>query len=167
MVGPVVIRPATADDAPFLAEMLAAAALWRPDAPPRPTDEVLADPAIAHYVSGWPRPGDVGVIAEEGSDAVGAAWCRFLPADDRGYGFVAADVPELSIGVVAGARGRGIGRRLLLDLVSELGRRGIARVSLSVEIDNPAMGLYSDVGFVEVARAEGAATMVFDTTATA
>ena len=159
------VRPAVAADAPFLAEMLAVAVQWRPDSPPRPLDEVLADPAIGNYLSGWPRPGDVGLVAEVDGTPLGAVWCRHFSADDPGYGFVAADVPELSIGVVAGARGRGIGRRLLLDLVSELGRLEIARVSLSVETDNPAMGLYADVGFVELARRAGAATMVLDTTA--
>ena len=32
---------------------------------------------------------------------------------ESGYGFVAEDIPELSIGVVAGRRGEGIGRALL------------------------------------------------------
>ena len=158
------VRPAVAADAQFLAEMLAVAAQWRPDTAPGPIAEVLADPAIGHYVLGWPRPGDVGLIAEVDDGPVGAAWSRYFSADDPGYGFVAADVPEISIGVVAGARRRGIGRRLLLDLLEEIRRLGVARVSLSVEIDNPAMGFYTDAGFVEVARADGAATMVLDTT---
>lgn len=165
MAPPVTLRPAVATDAPFLREMVASAAQWRPDAPTRPVDEVLVDPAIAHYVSGWPRSGDVGLVAEEDDDPVGAAWCRFFSADDPGYGFVATDVPELSIGVVARVRGQGIGGRLLLGLVADLGRLAIARVSLSVETDNPAMRLYSDVGFVEVARSEGAATMVLEVAA--
>lgn len=159
---PIVVRRAVPDDLGFLREMLAVAAQWRPEAEPLPVDEVLADPSIGHYVSGWPRPGDVGVVAEVQGEPVGAAWCRVFAADDPGYGFVAADVPELSIGVVAGFRGRGIGRRLLADLVAELARRGVRRMSLSVEVDNPALGLYAEMGFEEVARADGAATMVLD-----
>ena len=53
------------------------------------------------------------MVAEAGGLPVGAAWLRFFPADDPGYGFVSADVPELSIGVAVLWRGRGIGRALL------------------------------------------------------
>ena len=35
----------------------------------------------------------------------------------HGYGFVAEDVPELSIAVIASRRHEGIGRRLLVDLI--------------------------------------------------
>jgi ribosomal protein S18 acetylase RimI-like enzyme len=70
-----------------------------------------------------------------------------LPGDDPGFGFVALDVPELTIGVVAEARGRGIGRRLLERLIADARERGVARLSLSVELDNPAMALYEHLGF--------------------
>jgi RimJ/RimL family protein N-acetyltransferase len=157
------IRPAGADDAAFLEQMLAAAADWRPGVTPRPVAEVLAEPSLAHYVLGWPRPGDVGVIAEDDAgEPLGAAWCRAFPPEDSGFGFVAAEVPEVSIGVVAAARGQGIGRRLLQALADEARRRGVGKLSLSVEVDNHARWLYADLGFVVVAEADGAVTMLLD-----
>ena len=60
------IRRATADDAEFLADMLLAAVNWSPLWKPRTRRRVLTDPRTAHYVAGWPRPGDLGVIAEVG-----------------------------------------------------------------------------------------------------
>lgn len=110
---PVRVRPAGPADDDFLAEMLFAAAFWRLDGPLGDVQSVLARAELAHYVSGWPRPGDLGVVAEDGPP-VGAAWLRLLPEHDRGYGFVDAETPELSIGVVPTHRGRGIGS-LLLD----------------------------------------------------
>lgn len=158
------LRAASAGDAGFLRRMVAAAADWRAGAAPRPVDEVLADPAVAHYVTGWPQPGDFGVIAEDASGRpLGAAWCRAFPPDEPGYGFVAPDVPELSIAVVADARGQGIGRRLLDELVREARRRRIARLSLSVERDNPALGLYETAGFAVIGDGGGALTMTLDT----
>ena len=73
------VRPATADDAPFLATMLAVAADWRPGTEVRPVDEIMAIPALAHYVAGWPAPDDHGLVAEGtdrvgGRRQVGAAW---------------------------------------------------------------------------------------------
>lgn len=157
----VAIRPATAADAHFLQRVLVLAADWRPDVAPRSVEEVLADPALAHYVEGWPRPGDFGVVAEDGrGQPVGAAWCRSFSVDDPGYGFVSAEVPELSIGVFAGARGAGIGRALLTELIAEARARGIARMSLSVELDNHARRLYDSLGFTAVAEVAGSATMV-------
>ena len=149
--------------------MLTAAGWWRPGSTPPPAIDVLAEPDLAHYVVGWPAQGDFGVIAEDDGDVgspatpVGATWCRYFDPTDPGYGFVAPDVPELSIGVVAHRRGEGIGRRLLEELAAEARRRGIARISLSVEPDNPAMALYERVGFVVVGGSGGAVTMVLET----
>ncbi len=101
--------------------MLVAAACWRPGGPIRDVQSVLARPELAHYVTGWPRPGDIGMVAEDGPP-VGAAWLRLLPEQDPGYGFVDEQTPELSIGVVPTQRGRGIGS-LLLEALIEAARR--------------------------------------------
>jgi hypothetical protein len=104
------IRRATAEDGKFLADMLVEAVNWSPGWKPRSRRRVLADPRTAHYIAGWPRGTDLGVIAEAGSQPAGAAWIRFFPAGQPGYGFVSPDVPELTIGVAAPWRGRGVGR---------------------------------------------------------
>lgn len=161
MSPPVGLRPATAGDAAFLAAMLAEAAAWRPDEEPRPVGEVAADPALGRYIADFGRQGDVGLVAEDRDEGpVGAAWCRCLPADAPGYGFVAADVPELSIGVVRGWRGRGVGGRLLAALLAAARETGCHAVSLSVEETNPARRLYRRHGFDEIARTGGAVTML-------
>jgi ribosomal protein S18 acetylase RimI-like enzyme len=153
----IVIRRATAQDASFLHEMLAVAADWRRRAP-RPTTEVLAEPALARYVTDWPREGDVGFVAEE-AVTVGAAWWRTFDTLDPGYGFVDEFTPELSIGVLSSARRRGIGTELLHALIDEAGRSALPALSLSVEPDNPATSLYRRLGFHELRRAGGSITM--------
>jgi GNAT superfamily N-acetyltransferase len=47
-------------------------------------------------------------VAEVRGTPVGAAWLRFFPAHDPGCGFIDERI-ELSIGVVEGWRGRGVG----------------------------------------------------------
>lgn len=89
-----VVRRAPASDADFLAEMLVAAAFWRPDGPSGSVAEIMSQPQLAHYVAGWPGAGDVGVMALDGKQPVGAAWLRLLPESDPGYGFVDADTPS-------------------------------------------------------------------------
>ena len=153
------VRGLTSGDARFVQEMLAVAADWRPGAPVRSLDEVLAEPALARYVSGWDDDRDAGFIAEEDGGPVGAVWWRFLPEHRRGFGFVDESVPELSIGVVERARGRGVGTMLLDAIVAEARRRSLPGLSLSVEPDNPAVVLYRRFGFVEVGHADGSLTM--------
>jgi GNAT superfamily N-acetyltransferase len=141
------IRPATAADAPFLADMLMEAVNWSPEWPARSRRRVLSDPRTAHYVAGWPREGDLGVVAEAGGTPVGASWLRFFTADDPGYGYAGPDVPELTIGVAAAWRGRGVGRALLRALAAAAAGAGIGQVSLSVERKNFARHLYAAEGF--------------------
>jgi GNAT superfamily N-acetyltransferase len=101
-------------------------------------------------------------LSHAASHTVGAAWLRFLPSDDAGYGFVADGVPELGIGVHPAYRGRGVGRRLLRALLAAAREQGIARISLSVERANPARRLYLDEGFRVVGGDADADTMVVD-----
>lgn len=119
---PADLRPAEPADGPFLAEMLAVAAFWRPDGPTGTVRAVMDHPELAHYVAGWPQHGDRGIIAED-VRPVGAAWLRFLPADDPGFGFVDAVTPEVSMGVLLGWRGQGIGTQLLRAVIAQARRR--------------------------------------------
>lgn len=139
--------------------MLVEAAFWRPDGPPGSVDDVWSRPELAHYVVGWPRPGDLGVVAEA-QQPVGAAWLRFFSADDPGYGFVDAGTPEVAMGVVPVWRGRGVGTGLLDALIVAARGAGSAALSLSVEPDNPARRLYERFGFHRVGVVDGSLTML-------
>ncbi len=139
--------------------MLAAAAFWRPDGPTGDVSDVLTDPELTRYVAGWPQPGDSGVIAEA-SAPVGAAWLRFFPGSDPGYGFVHDTTPEVSMGILSQWRGRGIGTRLLDALLAQARQTGLKTLSLSVERDNPARRLYERTGFLTVDDEGGAFTML-------
>lgn len=156
-------RPAEAADAPFLVSMLVEAANWSPDRPRRSAEETLADRQVTHYLDGWPRADDFGVIAiDEFAAAIGACWARCLPSDDPGYGYVASDVPEIGVAVAAQSRRLGVGR-VLLRAVAEEGRRtGVRRLSLSVERTNPAIHLYRSEGWRMVSTAAGSDAMVLD-----
>jgi GNAT superfamily N-acetyltransferase len=157
-----VLLAVTPDDEPFLRDVLVEAAF--PEGAPRPTDP-LADDHVLRYVDGWGRPADLGVVAWDGDRPVGAAWTRLLPPERAGYGFVAPDVPELTVGVVPGRRGRGLGRTLVAGALDVAAAHGHARVSLSVadEVNPRAAHLYRALGFSAVGRDEGGSlTMVAD-----
>jgi len=110
--------------------------------PPLPRS-ILRDPAIARYVEDWGiRSGDSGLIALVDGAPVGAAWLRYFPASEPGYGFVDERTPELSIAVLAAHRGKGIGSRLMERLL-----QGVDSSSLSCDPANPSWRLYVRLGF--------------------
>lgn len=155
------LRAAAADDVEFLVDMLVEAVNWNPDRPAVSRERTLADWWTAHYVAGWPRPGDVGVVAVDSDQRpIGAAWLRRFGADDPGYGFVDADVPELSAALVAPWRGRGVGRALIRELARRAAEAGLDRISLSVERANSARALYVREGFSLVESGPVSDTMV-------
>ena len=131
---------ATSADEPTLWQMLMYAAHETSAA------AVSANPDLARYVEGWGRKGDVGVIAEAFLP-VGAAWLRLLPYHNRGYGYVADDIPELAIAVLPTFRGQGIGTDLLKAVISAA-QTQFPAISLSIRADNPALRLYERCGFV-------------------
>ena len=159
------VRDATAEDSPWLVRALLEAVNW--DGQPRFTrEQVVAEPQIAHYVTAWPRPGDFGLIAHEDDPGrgtvIGAAWCRQFTAVDPGYGYLADDVPELSVGVAPAARGCGVGGALLAALIGKARTRGCRALSLSVEDGNRARALYERAGFVVAGRNGNSDTMRLD-----
>jgi ribosomal protein S18 acetylase RimI-like enzyme len=151
-------RAATSGDLELLTRMLWLAFNWR--------DESVSEQhwpdrtAAAKYVDGFGRHGDAGVVAAVAGQGVGAAWYRLLPADDPGYGFVAADTPEITLGVASQARGRGVGTALMQRLLEMAVADRIPALSLSVEPDNAAMRLYLSLGFKPVGRSGGSITLL-------
>ncbi|MDN4647133.1 GNAT family N-acetyltransferase [Curtobacterium sp. PsM8] len=161
-------RPATREDLPLLRRASLDAMNWSGE---RFTDADLDRPEFAHYFVAFDpdrttddpdrsaddptdrRPADVGVVASDPDGPLGVAWAVHLPASDPGYGFVAEDVPELTLAVDARARGRGVGSALLARLVAAGRSAGWPGISLSVEDGNTgARILYERVGFRTVGR---------------
>lgn len=142
------IRAVTTDDLSFLWEMSWQAAAVNDEVRAMGRDAALAMPSIRKYLDGWGRPGDAGVIAISADGRpLGATWYRLFPVENPAYGFVAPDIPELGIGVVADERGKGVGRALLDALLTRAREDGYRAVSLSVDRQNPALRLYKRAGF--------------------
>jgi GNAT superfamily N-acetyltransferase len=141
------IRLAQPDDEPFTWDMGWEATAVDDGMRALGREAAFAIPHVRHYLDGWGRTGDAAVVAVMNGQRLGAAWYRLFPAEDPGPGFVATDVPELSIGVAAEARGTGIGSALLDALLTLARQKGYRAVSLSVDRQNPARRLYERKGF--------------------
>ncbi len=122
----------------------------------------MRDPMLARYLEGWGRPGDAGLLAVRGSERLGAALYRLFDPERPGYGFAGPGIPEITIGVVASERSHGVGTTLLQGLIQGARDGGYPAISLSVEVDNPALRLYQRLGFRRVGAADNAWTMLLD-----
>ena len=119
-------------------------AIFIPQGAELPPRDVINDPQIFVYIKDFGvQPGDLGVVAEQNGQVVGAAWTRIIPA----FGHLNDETPELAISILPEFRGCGIGTKLLGKLFAVLRESGYTRTSLSVQKDNPAVRFYKRLGY--------------------
>ena len=145
------IRDATESDVSTIKRVLYEAVGWDPERQLPPLEITVEMPQLAIYHHGWGRHGDIGVIAEEEGETIGAALCRVFTEDEHGEGFYDDKTPELGVAVWGGNRGKGVGTRLIEALELRAADAGFATMSLSVESANPASHLYERLGYQVVA----------------
>jgi ribosomal protein S18 acetylase RimI-like enzyme len=119
-------------------------AIFVPEGAEPPSRDIVGEPEINVYIRDFgTRSGDLGAVAEQDGQIVGAAWTRVISA----YGHIDSATPELAISVFPEFRGYGIGTKLMKKLFVVLRDNGYARTSLSVQKDNPAVRLYERLGY--------------------
>jgi GNAT superfamily N-acetyltransferase len=143
------IRDLRDDETPFLRDMLYTSLAWRPSRLLPPKAVLLRLPQVSMFHKGWGRPGDTALVADDDGRPIGLAWYRFFTEAVHGEGFVDEQTPELAIAVVDGHRGSGVGTALMEAIHVRARDQGVARISLSVDHDNPAKRLYERLGYVE------------------
>lgn len=133
----------------FLKEMLYQAIFVADDKVVLPR-EIIEEPDLKKYIQDFGQKGDFCLVAEQQEKLLGAIWIRLI----NGYGFVDSETPELSMAVVSEHRGKGIGKLLLNTLIESIKNDRFKRISLSVDKDNFAHGIYKRHGFVDYLETE-------------
>ena len=141
------IREIAVADYPLLRDFLYEAIYVPPNAEPPPKDIILNPEAFIYIDDFGDKHGDCGVVAEVGSNVVGAAWTRIIPA----YGHIDMDTPELAVSVLPQCRSQGIGNVLMKCLFDLLRTGGFKQTSLAVQKANPAARFYLRLGY-EIVR---------------
>jgi GNAT superfamily N-acetyltransferase len=90
--------------------------------------------------------GDLAVIAERDEDVADASLCRLFTTEDHGTATLTTRLLSSLSRSGTGTGGEGIGTRLI-DGIEGAARAGFAQISLSVDADNPARGLYERLGY--------------------
>jgi ribosomal protein S18 acetylase RimI-like enzyme len=135
-------------------------AIFIPVGTERPGRDILNIPEISRYISDFGRSTDLCLVAEINGELTGAIWVRIFPHNAKGFGYVDEETPELSMSVLPGYRGKGIGTCMLSTMLERLKCLAYKQVSLSVDLDNYAFRMYKKFGFETVEIREGSATMV-------
>lgn len=141
------IRALTVEDASIVWEMLRYAS-HEPS-----LESVQNQSYLACYASGWGRVGDVGCVATKSATPIGAAWLRLWVEENKGFGYVSDEIPELAMAVLPDCRGQGIGTCLLMQVL-EMAKGHFPAVSLNVRAENPVVKLYERAGFIKVSGSE-------------
>lgn len=119
-------------------------AIFIPKSCEQPPRSIIHDPRIAVYINHFgTKYGDIGVVAEQNHQVIGAAWTRII----QGHGHIDDETPELAISILPEFRGYGIGASLMNKLFVELKSNGFKRTSLSVQKDSPAIRFYERLGY--------------------
>ena len=118
--------------------------IFKPEGVELPPRSIINDPQLIAYIKDFgTHSGDLGVVAEQNGQVVGAAWVRKMP----GNGHINDETPKLAISILPEFRGYGIGTKLMKKLFVELRTKGYSRTSLSVQKENPALRLFKRLGY--------------------
>ena len=155
-----IIRSINEEDISFLWEMLFES-IYTPEGQEPASRDIINNSSISKYVEDWGRNGDMGYIAvNDLGQSLGSISIRYFNKENKGYGYVNDDTPELGMAIRAEYRGRGIGTELLKTLLEQAKMKGIKTISLSVDPMNPAINLYKRFGFKEIGMEGTSITMI-------
>jgi len=126
-----------------------------------PCRTVLDEPRVKVYYDNFGKDDDCALVAIVDDKIVGIAWARILAEENGGYGNIDKDTPELAMSLLKEYRNKGIGTKLLEELIYLLKEKGYCKFSLSVDKNNYAAKLYKKIGFEIVEENEEDYIMIY------
>ena len=123
-------------------------AIYQPDEQTPIPRSVLYVPEVYVYIKDFGKSkDDYCLVADFYGKIVGAVWVRILSGEPKGYGHINEKTPEFAISLFKEYRNQGIGTNLMNKMIDYLKDSGYAQTSLSVQKENYAVKLYSNLGF--------------------
>jgi [ribosomal protein S18]-alanine N-acetyltransferase len=155
-----IIREMATHETPFLENMLHQA-IFTPEGNTPPEKSIIFEPFLHHYIKDFGQEHDFALVAEYENSLIGAIWSRLFSNEEKGYGFVDADTPEISMAIDFPHRNSGIGAILLHEILEKLRKKGYKQVSLSVDMRNFAFSFYKKMGFEIHETKDNSAIMLY------
>ena len=139
----VLIRKLCTEEAGLLKDFLYEA-IFIPEGVEPPPRDIVERPELRVYYEYFGRgAADHCLVAEADGHVVGAVWTRIM----KDYGHVDDETPSFAISLIPEYRGKGIGTRLMRNMLNLLKEQGFKQASLAVQKANYAVRMYKKVGF--------------------
>ncbi|WP_396600387.1 GNAT family N-acetyltransferase [Algibacter sp. R77976] len=153
------IRKIAENEIGFLKEMLYEA-IFVEDGQPKLPKSIIEEPTLTKYIVNFgSNISDLCLVAVEKGELIGACWGRFFNENNKGYGFLDSETPELSIAIKEQFRNKGIGTKLIEEIAKLYQGLDVKSISLSVDKNNSAILLYKRIGFKVKMETEKAVVM--------
>ena len=119
-------------------------AIFVPEGLTAPPKSIIKQPELQVYLTDFgKKKDDLGLVAEVGTNVVGAAWVRIM----NDYGHINDTTPSFAISLYQEYRGLGIGTALMKKMLCLLKQRGYKQTSLAVQKANYVVDMYKKAGF--------------------
>ena len=136
------IRKLSIEESDLLKDFLYQA-IFIPQGAEAPARDIIERPELRIFYEDFgSSPGDHCLVAEAAGQAVGAVWTRIM----NDYGHV-DETPSFVISLLPDYRNKGIGTRLMRQMLSLLKEHAYRQASLAVQKANYAVRMYKEVGF--------------------
>lgn len=119
-------------------------AIFIPEGVEAPDRDIIEKPELRIYYEDFGKDtADHCLVAEDEGKVIGAVWTRIM----NDYGHIDDKTPSFAISLYREYRGRGIGTKLMQEMLNLLKEKGYKRASLAVQKANYAVRMYKKVGF--------------------
>lgn len=134
-------------------------AIFIPEGIEMPARDIVERPELKMYYEDFGSgPADYCLAAADADRVIGAVWTRIM----NDYGHVDENTPSFAISLLPEFRGKGIGTRLMEEMLLLLEGCGYKQASLAVQKANYAVRMYEKAGFKTINENEEEYIMICD-----
>ena len=153
-----ILRELKENEAELLQDFLYEA-IFIPEGIEPPARSIIEQPVLKIYYEDFGSGrADHCIVAEDDGKVIGAVWTRIM----NDYGHVDDDTPSFAISLYKEYRGRGIGTRMMNEMLALLKEKGYKHASLAVQKANYAVRMYENVGFRKIDENDEEFIMICD-----
>lgn len=134
-------------------------AIFIPEGAEKPPKSIIENEELQVYIKDFgTQKDDNCLVAECDNKIVGACWTRIR----NDYGHIDDETPSFAVSLYEEYRGKGIGTKLMKEMLELLNGKKYKQASLAVQKENYAVKMYKKIGFRIVGENEQEYIMLYE-----